>query len=241
MCEGIGRDRQRDEALCSEVKEFEGWQPSKSPHSSLMSCGIGSRPPRAPGNGLTPNQCSPIGERPVARIVRDPSFPSLTHPDQPTALRVMQVSEAFAQSVGCSHWKQRGVTRMFLTLLVVTFLIAIATSALVASLFSRPVKKVLDRLVSDDLGSTWRRYIIFAVYVVGISGGVRVWDLERYITPRTKDDLPIALNSDRWVLEVYKTIVGTLQSIAWMLLVFFLFALLAYVVVRGFELRREKG
>jgi len=130
---------------------------------------------------------------------------------------------------------------MFLTLLVVTFLIAIATSALVASLFSRPVKKVLDRLVSDDLGSTWRRYIIFAVYVVGISGGVRVWDLERYITPRTKDDLHIALNSDRWVLEVYKTIVGTLQSIAWMLLVFFLFALLAYVVVRGFELRREKG
>ena len=130
---------------------------------------------------------------------------------------------------------------MFLTLLVVTFLIAIATSALVASLFSRPVKKVLDRLVSDDLGSTWRRYIIFAVYVVGISGGVRVWDLERYITPRTKDDLPIALNSARWVLEVYKTIVGTLQSIAWMLLVFFLFALLAYVVVRGFELRREKG
>jgi len=130
---------------------------------------------------------------------------------------------------------------MFLTLLVVTFLIAIATSALVASLFSRPVKKVLDRLVSDDLGSTWRRYTIFAVYVVGISGGVRVWDLERYITPRTKDDLPIALNSARWVLEVYKTIVGTLQSIAWMLLVFFLFALLAYVVVRGFELRREKG
>jgi len=130
---------------------------------------------------------------------------------------------------------------MFLTLLVVTFLIAIATSALVASLFSRPVKRVLDRLVSHDLGSTWRRYIIFAVYVVGISGGVRVWDLERYITPRTKDDLPIALNSDRWVLEVYKTIVGTLQSIAWMLLVLFLFALLAYVVVRGFELRREKG
>jgi hypothetical protein len=130
---------------------------------------------------------------------------------------------------------------MFLTLLVVTFLIAIATSALVASLFSRPIKKILDRLVSDDLGSTWRRYILFAVYVVGISGGVRVWDLERYITPRTKDDLPIALNADRWVLEVYKTVVGTLQSIAWMLLVFFLFALLAYVVVRGFELRREKG
>jgi hypothetical protein len=31
---------------------------------------------------------------------------------------------------------------------------------------------------------------------------------------------------------------GTLQSVAWMLLVFFLFALIAYVVVRGLEARR---
>lgn len=130
---------------------------------------------------------------------------------------------------------------MFLTLLLVTFLIALATSTLVASLFSQPVKKILDRLVSEELGATWKRYILFAIYVVGISGGVRVWDLERYITPRAKEDMPIVLNSDRWVLEVYKTVVGTLQSVAWMLLVFFLFALLAYVVVRGFELRRLKG
>lgn len=130
---------------------------------------------------------------------------------------------------------------MFLTLLLVTFLIAIATSALVASLFSRPIKKILDRLVSEELGATWRRYLLFAIYVVGISGGVRVWDLERYITPRTKEDVPIVLNSDRWILEVYKTIIGTLQSAAWMLLVFFLFALVAYVVVRGFELKHTKA
>ena len=130
---------------------------------------------------------------------------------------------------------------MFLTLLLVTFVIALAVSSLVASLFNRPVKKILDRLVSEELGATWKRYILFAIYVVGVSGGVRVWELERYITPRSREDAPILLNSDRWVLEVYKTVVGTLQSVAWMLLVFFLFALLAYVVVRGFEMRRTKG
>ena len=70
---------------------------------------------------------------------------------------------------------------------------------------------------------------------------MRVWDLEKYITPRAKEEIPIALNYDRWILEIYKTVVGTLQSVAWMLLVFFLFALLAYVVVRGFELRRSKN
>lgn len=40
-------------------------------------------------------------------------------------------------------------------------------------------------------------------------------------------------------LEVYRTVIGTLQSLAWMLLVFFGFALIAYVVVRGLQLRRQ--
>ena len=101
---------------------------------------------------------------------------------------------------------------MFLILLLVTFLIAVATSTLAATLFSRPVKKILDRLVSEELAASWRRYIVFAIYVVGISGGVRVWDLERYITPRANEVAPIALNYDRWVLEVYKTVIGALQS-----------------------------
>jgi hypothetical protein len=43
------------------------------------------------------------------------------------------------------------------------------------------------------------------------------------------------------VLEVYGTIIGTLQSIAWMLLLFFLFALIAYVIVKGLEVRKEKA
>ena len=126
---------------------------------------------------------------------------------------------------------------MFVQLLVITFLVAAATSTLAAVLFSRPVNKLLGRLVSEQLAPVWRRYILFAIYVVGISGGVRVWDVERYITPDKEGQL-LTLNPDRWVIEIYKTVMGSLQSVAWMLLVFFLFALLAYVVVRGFEMRR---
>jgi hypothetical protein len=126
---------------------------------------------------------------------------------------------------------------MFITLLVVTFLIAAAMSTVVALLFSRPINKILSRLVSDELAPMWRRYVLFAIYVVGISGGVRVWDVEKYITPN-KEGQAIVLNSDRWVIEVYKTIIGALQSAAWMLLIFFLFALIAYVIVRGFEWKR---
>lgn len=127
---------------------------------------------------------------------------------------------------------------MFITLLGVTLLLSVVTSFGVAALFSRPIGAILNRIVAEDLSSAWHKYIKFAIYVVGVSGGVRIWDLEKYITPRAEDAEVIVLNGERWTLEVYRTLVGTLQSIAWMLLVFFVFALVAYVVVRGFELKR---
>ena len=128
---------------------------------------------------------------------------------------------------------------MFITLLIVTLLIAVATSLLVLRLFDRLIRKILDRVVAAELSAAWNRYLSFAVVVVGVSGGVRIWSLEKYITARTDDGEPIVLNADRWILEVYRTLIGTLQSVAWILLVFFIFALIAYVIMRGFELRRQ--
>lgn len=128
---------------------------------------------------------------------------------------------------------------MFLELLGVTFAVALVMATGAALLFVRPIDKILGRLVSDELAPVWRRYIVFAIYVVGISGGVRVWEIDRYITP-DKDGKLLVLTSDRWVVEIYKTIMGSLQGVAWMLLIFFLFALVAYVVVRGFEMKRSE-
>ena len=128
---------------------------------------------------------------------------------------------------------------MFITLLIVTLLIAVATSLLVIRLFDRLIRKIMDRVVSAELSAAWNRYLNFAVVVVGVSGGVRIWSLEKYITARTDEGEPIILNADRWILEVYRTLIGTLQSVAWILLMFFIFALIAYVIMRGFELRRQ--
>jgi hypothetical protein len=128
---------------------------------------------------------------------------------------------------------------MLFTLLLVTLVIAVVVSSITARLFRRPIATILGRIVSDELGGAWQRYMTFAIYVVGVSGGVHVWELEKYVNPRAKDVPPVILNADRWTLEVYRTIIGTLQSIAWTLLLFFIAALVAYVVVRGFELRRN--
>jgi hypothetical protein len=45
------------------------------------------------------------------------------------------------------------------------------------------------------------------------------------------------LTPEYWTLEIYRAIVGTLQSVAWMLLVFFLVSLIAYVIVKGREIK----
>ena len=127
---------------------------------------------------------------------------------------------------------------MFLTLLAVTFGIAAVVSVIVARLFDRPLRQILSRLVQEELSTAWHRYLIFAIYVVGIGGGVRVTSLQKYILPSADAGPAVTLNADRWTLEIYQTIMGTLQSVAWMLLVFFLFALIAYVVVRGLEARK---
>lgn len=130
---------------------------------------------------------------------------------------------------------------MFLTLLAVTFTVSLLVAAGVVRLFDRPVAEILQRVVTGPLSAAWHRYIKFALLVVSVGGGVRIWELERYISPRSKDEPMLVLNAERWVLEVYRTIIATLQSAAWMLLVVFLVALVAYVLVRGFEVWAERA
>lgn len=134
---------------------------------------------------------------------------------------------------------------MFFSLLIATFLIAAITASLVVKIFNRPVKTILERIINDSISSAWHRYITFAAFVVGISGGVRIYALERYIMPMAvpgSDTPPMVpeLNAERWTLEIYRTIIDCLQSMAWMYLVVFLFALVAYVIVRIAERKKSQ-
>lgn len=128
---------------------------------------------------------------------------------------------------------------MFITLLIINFLIAFAVCAIIVFIFKSSIHKILNRLVNEEIYTAWARYILFAIYVVGISCGVRVWELERYISTGAEGETILKLTTERWVLEVYTTMIDTLQSVAWMLLLFFIFALIAFVIVRGLELRKQ--
>jgi hypothetical protein len=82
---------------------------------------------------------------------------------------------------------------------------------------------------TDLLSTSW---VSRAAFVSGLS---------QYIIPRDPKQPPLELTADRWTLEVYRTVIGTLQSIAWMLLGVFVFLLIAYVVARGLEARGARA
>lgn len=128
---------------------------------------------------------------------------------------------------------------MFLLLLLATLLVASGVSAAVMIAFTTPLDAILKRIIADDISTAWLKYLKFAILVVGVSAGVRIYHIEKYITPgRGERGATVPeLTFERWVLELYRTVIETLQGIAWMLLVFFMFALVAYVIVRLAELK----
>ncbi len=129
---------------------------------------------------------------------------------------------------------------MIVILLIATFIIAFVVASIVVLVFTKPIDGIMSRIIPEEISSAWSRYLKFAIYVIGIGGGVRVWSFEKYLTPQEPSKEIVQLTSDRWMLEIYETVIGTLQGTVMLLLVFFVFALTALVIVRASELRRTK-
>lgn len=130
---------------------------------------------------------------------------------------------------------------MFYYLIISTFALALLVSFIVMRLFSSSINAILARIIHDPIHEAWAKYTKFAGMVVGTSSGIRIYDMEKYITTLTYAEndkrIVIELTQERWVLEIYRTIIETLQGLAWMMLVFFMVALIAYVIVRWSEIK----
>lgn len=124
---------------------------------------------------------------------------------------------------------------MFVLLLIVTFTLATAASYVVTRMFDKPLAGIIARLIPDELSVAWHRYVLFGLYLIGVNGGVRIWEFQKYVLPIGAARDTLILTPDRWALEVYRTLMGTLQSTAQVLLLLFICALLGYVIVRARE------
>ena len=92
---------------------------------------------------------------------------------------------------------------MVITLLITTFIVAFAVASLVVFIFNKPIDSILRQVLPDELSPAWAKYLCFAIYVVGIGGGVRVWALEKYMITQEPYKAIVPLTPERWLLELY--------------------------------------
>ena len=123
---------------------------------------------------------------------------------------------------------------MIVVLFVLSFALAFAVAAGVAWLSKDPIEVILHRFFAAHIGAALSKYLRFAIVVVGIASGTRVGALEEYIGASSwnKRALAAALTPEIWALELYRTIVATLEGIVWLILVVAFFILLAILIIR---------
>ncbi len=61
-----------------------------------------------------------------------------------------------------------------------------------------------------------------------------------YVLPHGPTPEVLLHTADRWALEVYRTLMGTLRSVAAVLLALFVAGLIAYLVLRARELQAQR-
>jgi len=133
---------------------------------------------------------------------------------------------------------------MFVALFAASFLLALVLSATIAWLSREAINTILRRFVVDPVVCRgFEKYIRFAIVVVGISGGTRVKPLQEYISAAewNKPALQAALTQEFWTLELYRTVMGTLEGVAGLLLLCIFLALMAPAVLRMLKVESPKN
>jgi hypothetical protein len=124
---------------------------------------------------------------------------------------------------------------MFVLLFLASFVLALALSLVIASISRDAIDSILRRFVADDaVRAGFEKYIRFGIVVAGIVGGTRVRALQEYIAASSwnKTALEAALTQEVWVMEMYRTIVGTLEGLVLLLLICILLAFVVPAVIR---------
>ena len=123
---------------------------------------------------------------------------------------------------------------MFLALFGVSLVLAFAISATVAWVSKDVIEGILHRFLADKISTAISKYLRFAIVVAGISDGTRSGALRDYISAPayTRDELTRQLTPEFWALELYRTAIGSLEGILWLMLLFSLGATVAIVLIR---------
>lgn len=115
-------------------------------------------------------------------------------------------------------------------ILLFSLMLSLFLSFFVYQLFSHSILMILNKLVDSEFARAYHRYLKFALILVGVSNGTNVYRLTNLMSEENKH-LDISMGSDRFFLEIYQVCIETLGSVAWVLFLFFIVSLIAYLIL----------
>ena len=124
--------------------------------------------------------------------------------------------------------------------LIVPLLVAAIVSFCVVKVFEKPIAAILSRIIRDEVNRFFIKYVKLATYLVGISRGVRIFQLYEDVRKLTVDNQDFDWGNILWMSGIYGTIIGTLQAIVHIYLWLFLLLSFLYLMVKTLELLEAK-
>lgn len=123
---------------------------------------------------------------------------------------------------------------MFVVLFLGTFVLALALAATIAWASKELIVGILRHFFASHISVAFGKYLQLAIILVGVTAGTRVHALQEYISAPeiNKPGMLAQLTQEFWVMELYRTVVGTLEAILWLLLLFALVIVLAVIFNR---------
>lgn len=121
-------------------------------------------------------------------------------------------------------------------ILAIVFIAAVSVAGGVVLAFSPAVDDVLPSLVPASMLRAWSLFVKFAVFSTILIGGLRLAEVGALVSSKSPGAAPLGAGAS--LMEVYKSIAGSLQAGVWALLVFFGTALVVYAALRIYEAAR---
>lgn len=124
-------------------------------------------------------------------------------------------------------------------LFLVSLMLALAISITLAWATRDVLENILHRFLAARISAAIAKYLRFAIVVAGISDGTRAGALRDYVNASDLNRNAIAaqLTQEFWGLELYRTALGTLEGILWLMLIFSLGVMIAILLIRRADLK----
>lgn len=118
-------------------------------------------------------------------------------------------------------------------ILLTVFVAAFAVAAFAVLAFSGPIDAALSRLIPPEMKDGWSRAAKFALFTATLIGGLRLQDLQALAS--RGQTAGVRPEAGQGLIEVYRTIAGSLEAAAWALGAFFIGALCVHAAIRVYE------